>query len=170
MTRVHASIAAETLVATSGWTTAMPRAWFAWAAAICHHPATRRRPAVVATAEVVPLLHVLPDAVPGDVAGLELLEPLHCETVVPLDEAQGVGDDLGVLKAEEVPEIADRGGRHWGRHPELDYGGRIVKSWQVLCLPSLQAGPTISGLFDSRQKVWGNLFCLDWHQPPSCRC
>jgi len=67
---------------------------------------------VEAGVEVVVLLHILPDRVPGDLPGTELREALHDEGPLALADACGVGDDLGVLPVQEVAEIADRGGQH----------------------------------------------------------
>jgi len=82
--------------------------------------------------EVVVLLHVLPDRVPGDFSGGELLETVHDEGPLPLADACGVGDDLGVQPVHQVAEIADRGGRDWRRLGGSEGDARAMKARYLL--------------------------------------
>ena len=68
--------------------------------------------AVYAAAGVLPLLHVLPDRVPGDLPRLELLEAVHDEGPLALADPGRLRDDLGVLPVHEVVDSPDGGGWH----------------------------------------------------------
>jgi hypothetical protein len=94
--------------------------------------------------EVVVFLHVLPDRVPGNLPGRELLEAVHDEGPRPLADARGVGDDIGVPPVQEGP--GGRGSRRAactplvssrGKHSALEGSVRFV-SMRRLPDPLLQ--------------------------------